>query len=52
MKIAKHLFNYQGSKDKEGNLRRNYQSEKKKEVDVSAALAELKNSVLKIDDML
>lgn len=52
MKIAKHLFNYQGGKDKDGQLKKISSDLKKKDIDVSAALAELKDSVLKIDDML
>jgi hypothetical protein len=57
MKIAKHLFNYQGSKDKDGQVKKSMASKdsailQRKPVDVTAALHELKDSVLKIDDLL
>ena len=53
MKIAKHLFNYQSSKDKDSKKAiMKDPTEKKKPVDVSKALHELKDSVLKIDDLL
>lgn len=53
MKIAKNLFNYQSKKEKDGKkIVIRDPNEKKKPVDVSKALHELKDSVLKIDDML
>ena len=53
MKIAKYLFGYQGGRDKDGKLKPLIGPDgKKKEVDVSRALGELKDSILKIDDML
>lgn len=51
MKIAKYLFNYQSKKDKM-NPSILKKREKRKQIDVSEALAILKDSVLKIDDLL